>query len=120
MQSFHFVVLAGERLDHANRRQHLFHDGSDFSLFLSHCAGRLFDAPGIAVDDRKQHWRHRQCDQSESPVQIKHYRDHTQQGDDVNQYAQQPLRNKTLDRVDVTGDSADQIAGALLIMEGKR
>jgi len=55
-----------------------------------------------------------------SSVQIKHHADHADGRKNVDQPLQQSIRYKALDRIDVIRRSADQVAGALLIMKCQR
>jgi len=114
------VLLPGECLHNAHRREHLLNDGEHFAFFLPNLAGGFLDAPGIGIDDGKQNRRDRQCDEREAPVQPEHDADHSHERENVNYGAEQTAADEALNIVDVTGHSADQVAGAILVVEGER
>ena len=114
-----FIVLAGEGFDYPDGRKHLLHHGNDFPLFFPDLPRSLLDATRVSVNNCKEYGDHRQGNQGETPVQIEHYSDHTQQRQAINQDAQQPRGDEALDSVNVTRDAADKIARLLLIVKGQ-
>ncbi len=120
LQALLLVVLARERLDHADRGQDLLDHGDDLALLLAHFARRLLDAPGVSVHDHKKHRRHGEGDQRKPPVDIEHHADHADQRQGVDENAQEAGGDEALDGVDVAGYAADQVAGLLVIVIGER
>src|SRR5206468_5004429 len=80
----------------------------------------LLDAPRVAEDNYKQHWRDGKRNQRESPVEIEHHANHADESDEIDQNTQQTLGDETLNGIDVTGHTADQITGPLLVVKGQR
>ncbi len=115
-----FVILARERLHHADRRQDFLDGRNDLALLLADLARGFLDQPRVVEHDQEQQRRHRQRDQRESPVDVEHHRDHADQRDAVDQCAQQSRSEKALHRVDIGSDAADQVARLLLIVIGDR
>src|SRR6185369_4306347 len=58
--------------------------------------------------------------QGEAPVQRKHHDDHSHQREDVNYRTQKTTGDEALDVVDVAGNSADQVASAVLVVKRER
>ena len=54
------------------------------------------------------------------PVDAKHDNDHADQCEGIDQDSKKPGDNEGLDGIDVDGDTADKVAGGLLIVIGKR
>ena len=59
-------------------------------------------------------------DQREAPVEVEHHRHHAHQCQGVDQRTQHSRNNEALNRVDVAGHAADQIASPGVIVIGKR
>ncbi len=96
------------------------HDRSNLSLFLSNFARSFLNPASVAEDNDKQRRSHGKSDQCEFPVKVEHHTNHANQGDDIDQYSEQPLRNETLNGIDIAGNTADQIARTILIVKSKR
>lgn len=80
----------------------------------------MFDAAGVRVDDDEKNRRHAQGNQRKAPVQIEHHSNHAHQRDHIDQRAQQARRNKALNRVDIAGDTAHQVARLFVVVVGQR
>jgi hypothetical protein len=115
-----FVFFSVERFHNSNRGQHLLDHRDDFSFLVPNISGRLFDSTRVGVHNQKEGRCDRECYQRESPVEVQHHPDHAHQGDRIDQRPQQTRRYKTLNGVDVTRDTADQITRAFLVMERER
>ena len=80
----------------------------------------MLDATCVDVDNSKQEWCDGKRNQRETPVEIKHDPEHANQRQHINDDAQQRLRNEILNRVDIGGDCADEIAGGFAIVVSER
>src|SRR4029077_10218118 len=120
LKPFFLEVLTRKSLDHADRRQHFFYYRNYFALFTAQRARRFLDAACVSVDNDKQKRRDGKRDQCEAPVDEKHHHEHSDQRQYANHDAQQRLRNEILNRVDIGGDGADQVAGRFAIVVSER
>ena len=101
------VVFSGERFHHANRREHFLQDRHDLALFTADGARSSLDAARETIDDQKEHRRNRKSDQRKLPVEIEHYADHADEREDVDDDAEQHVRDQALNGVNVARHAAD-------------
>ena len=87
---------------------------------MTHRSRGILYATRKAIDNKEKRRRHQQRDQSEGPAEIEHHQNHAEEREHVHEHAEQRIRDQTLNRVDVAGNAANQIAGPFLIMERKR
>ena len=120
LKSLHLVVLAREGFHHADGRQRLFHDGSQFAFFFAHGAGGLLDLAGQVIHHGEQGGHHRQRDQREPPVHVEHYADHADEREYVDEHSEKRGIDKTLYRFDVICNARNQVAGAIFVMLRER
>ena len=70
----------------------------------------------VAIYHQEEARHDQQCNQGEFPVQIEHHQYHAHQRKHVDEHAEHYVRNQALDRIDVAGHPADEIAGAFVIV----
>ena len=89
---------------------------SQLAFFLPHLPRCFLDPLGKEIDHQKQHRNNGERDQSKAPVVIEHHADHARERQRVDQHAQQRRSNEVLNRFNIAGDPADQIAGSLFVV----
>src|SRR5207245_1991449 len=80
----------------------------------------LFNLARKTVNNDEKGRRYRQRQYGEAPVEIEHHRDHANERQHLNDQTQQRLGNETLNRVDVAGDSRDQVTCSFVIVIRER
>ena len=75
---------------------------------------------GVVIHNQKQSGRDHQGDQGEGPIEVEHDQHHADERQHVDDQAEQDVRDQALDCIDVGRDAANQIAGAFMIVKGKR
>ena len=103
-------VLAAEGFDRAHGFQALLQDAHDAALALAHLVGGLFHRLLEPRDEQQQERRHAHSDEGEIKVEVEHHADHADDGQRINQDAEQRRRGEVLDRAHVVGDRAQHIA----------
>ncbi len=99
--------------------EHFLNDGDACFSFMRTSREAFFDPARIHVDDYEQ-GHNRKCDQGELPIDDEHHRDHAGDRDHVHHDAEHGRSHKVLDRLDITGYTADQVTCASLIVLGER
>ncbi len=105
-----FVILAGVRLHDLNRREHFSDVGKQLAFLLLDRSRGLLDLSRVEEDEDEEHRRDRKADQGEPPVDVEHDRHHADQGQQVDDNADQRGVDEVLNRVDVFRDPGDEVA----------
>ncbi len=118
-QTVLFVILAREGLHYANRSENFLNHRNNLALLLPHLARSLLDAARIGIHYCEQDRRHGKRNQREAPVDAEHNYHHAGEREAINRPAQQPGRDKALDRVDIAGHPADQVSRLFVVVIGE-
>ena len=109
-------VLPAESLHRAHRLQALLHHADDRALPLAHLVRRLLHRLLEVRDEIQKHRRDHDDDEREVEVQIEHHREHADDGQPIDEDAEQRRGREALDGAHVGRDRAHHVADLVRVV----
>ena len=111
-----FVVLASERLHHAQGREDLLHDARGRGLHVLHLRPFFSQLPAARPREDEQDWRHAKRHHGHLPVNERRDVDHPEQGEPGSQKRDEPVDGDMLDAGGIMLDTVDRFCSAVRVM----